>query len=229
MSIIRTLISVVVLAASTAVVVETQKPDVVAKQETARKESGLHAAARAGGGTYIGTMEHEFSAPPATFAELAKRSVAVVTGVSETNKSVLSRDGRKIYTAHTIRVTTVMKSQSIRPADRVVVLLPGGRVMFPDGADVRLDSSEYFPRPSAQQEYMWFLDPAPAMVDARSGVQVREPLFKPSAGPLAVYSLRFPVTASGDHRSALATEVRYGRFDRNGFVQLVERALAAEQ
>lgn len=69
----------------------------------------------------------------ADLADLVNHSSAVVIGVPQQNRSVLSTDGRSISLDYTVRLEYVYKGK-LQPGDIITVRLPGGRVKFDDGS-----------------------------------------------------------------------------------------------
>jgi hypothetical protein len=207
---------------------QSPKPDaaVVARQSTALRSGGLHAAATITG-VYVGESITEDDDPPSTMIELAAASKLIVLGRSESNTSRLVSGGRQIASWYTVQVERVLKGRESVGA-RILVILPGGRVSFEDGTSAQINTPGFI-RPRPREESVWFLREAPAALTLGFESRIGSTgAFVPVHGPLGVLRLvgfSGNVQPSGLFRTDFARAIRDAQLTREEFIQALEAAL----
>ena len=96
----------------------------------------------------------------ADLADLTRDSSAVVIGVPQQNKPVLSADGRSVSLDYTVRLEYVYKGK-LQQGDTVTVRLPGGRVKLDDGSVAEM-LTPWFKKMQNGKTYALFLQPGSA-------------------------------------------------------------------
>jgi hypothetical protein len=153
------------------------------EQMRAFTEGGLRAAAAVTGRYNADAVTNEGA--PLSLHQLTAFSHLVVTGIAESNLSRLSADGKTIFTDYEVRIEHTLKGQNVS-SGVVRVVVPGGRVSFPDGSMAQVNSPGFL-KPQPRQRYVWFLRPARSSRVGAEGSAGR--MFEASFGPLGIYDI----------------------------------------
>lgn len=108
----------------------------------ARVKGGLREAARIKR-DYVESYDYHFHQVPTDLEGLTKKSELVVVGTPLDNRCRLTRDGFIINTVYDLQVQEVIKGEGIQPGSRLKVALPGGKVMFHDGATAEIVTPDF--------------------------------------------------------------------------------------
>lgn len=197
--------------------------DLAKRQGAAYRTGGLKAAA-ALTGSAIRNLHVGFSGRPYGREDLLTQTVLVVVGRPVSNVSRLTADGMDIMLEYRVQPTSVLKgTRSLRD---ITVVIPGGRVSFPDGSWAQVNTPGFM-WPLPKHEYLWCLKPASGETyaklqrDSSTGI-----VYEPAYGPLGIYSLTTDfVRPSGGRGSPLASEVLRARMDREAFLQWISAAI----
>lgn len=160
-----------------------QEREIHQRREKAWKEGGLRAAA-AVTGTYRLTMSaNNLNADSIDF--LIQHSPLIVVGQVLTNRTWLNARGDLITTDYQIAVEQALKGHA-RPADRITVSMPGGKIAFEDGSSAEVQITDMM-LPLDGERYVLFLretryEPGPEQRRASSG-----PIYMPSFEALSLY------------------------------------------
>lgn len=169
------------------------------------RSGGLLEAARVTG-TFSRVVPY-YEGSPASLYQLVAFSDIVVTVVISTNRSVLDADGTMIFMG--IR-GSVVESIKGRATGEVSFVVPGGRVVAPDGSQAQV-SVQGFARPLPGGRYLVFL-------------RKKGRTFEPTFGPLGIYELSGtdrPILPSGSHDSSFAALLRREAVHETQFLQTV--------
>jgi len=187
----RPFVGILVLALSGMVFAKATVAQEDGERETRRRQSeayatgGLRAAAAITGSAVRSVPCITAADAPKSIRELGAKSDLVVIGWTASNVSRLSTDGKSIALHYEVRLEKTLKGGPPAAAD-ITVLIPGGKVSFPDGSWA-MEMTPNFPPPANNQSVLWFLSRVASKAD-RSGVD--PDVFMPTHGPLGVYSLQ---------------------------------------
>lgn len=160
-----------------------QDREIDQRREKAWKEGGLRAAA-AVTGTYLLTRSaNDLSADSIDF--LIQHSPVIVVGRVLANRTWLNARGDLITTDYQVAVEQALKGPA-RPADRLTVSLPGGKIAFDDGSSAEVRITDMM-LPLNDERYVLFLrdtryEPGSEQRRASSGR-----LYMPSFGAVSLY------------------------------------------
>ena len=192
-------------------------PATRAAQSAALSNGGL-AAAAAVSGSYVGTYREPTDSGPADLNELADFAQLVVVASAEAGVCRLSADRRSIETVLTVRPEILIKGKG--GIDRLLVAVPGGRMVFADGSTADIHTPG-FVRPNLHKRAVWFLRHA-------KGRLGKDGEFVLASGPLGFYDLEPPTRAfvmpAGALDSLIAKDLAQRRVPPADFVTLVTAA-----
>jgi hypothetical protein len=174
-------------------------------QAAAFTAGGLRAAA-AITGVYVTAQGPARGAEPVSLTELIDLSHVVLVGWVAEHSMALTKDWRSVVSEYSVNSESVLKGveRTDRTTRRVDVVMPGGRVSFPDGSLAQVETPG-FSRPFNDRRYLFFLrvlDSDPSVVSIRT----KDSAFGLTAGALSVFELTGNPRAkpAGAHTSQLA-------------------------
>jgi len=179
-------------------------------------------------GSFVQRLPWHVPNPAESLQELVADSYVIAVGQAVTNRSEFVANDRAIVMVHEVYVIEPMKG-TISAGDTVLVVVPGGRVEFPDGsfAETRVNN---FTWPAPGKRYVWFLQRvrSSVMADTRDmGRRERLQVYEPAHGPLGIYLLDTDfVQASGMARSRLAATIGLQKLTPGAFTETVRQVIA---
>jgi hypothetical protein len=127
--------------------------------------------------------------------QVGAASTLVIKGTVIDNISQLSADGSFISTQYTVAVNEVFKGSLVRPNERIIVSLPGGKVGFkgqtPDKPVFAEVKAPWFKRMENGKQYYLFLTPDRPVQSLNLTTQDLNHLapFLPTGGPQGVFEI----------------------------------------
>ena len=194
------------------------------RQLQALQREGLRGAA-AVTGTYVGEALSADFGSPTSLSALVSSSEIIVAATVIHNRCVMTRDGLSILTHYFARTDEVIKGTS--PSNRELrLIVPGGRVAFPDGSWAQLNLKGFI-RPETGESYVLFLKSASSLYRTENAID--DSSYMPVFGPLGVYHLK-PVgriIPAGGYRTAFGRSIASGRLTSAEFLTMI-RSIARE-
>ena len=199
------------------------------RQENARREEGLRAAA-AVTGTYIGKTSYPSVGGPTNLAELVGLSSVIIVGSPEGNVCRPTADGSSIITIYKMSVETVLKGKVPRKGSVSMIVL-GGRIGFPDGSWAQLNTPG-LKRPRTGYRMAAFLREAPGQLVAGNERFLSDgTAYVPAGGPLGMYDLSPSggafVQPAGHHQSELSINLHKERLGETAFLDQIRRSVGS--
>ena len=200
--------------------------EIYRQQALALAKGGLHAAASITG-SYLGEVRSLNVGGPASLNELASYSHLVVVGTPMANASRLTPDGQSINIWYRVEIESILKGELSGQRQQIDVLIPGGKVGFPDGTWAQL-RTRGFKLPAQGQRHIWFLRKAQSDIVEKQETKDGCMAYEPSRGPLGIYELssEHSIRPSGNYRSPLALRMAKEKWSVDEFLKAVEKAIA---
>jgi hypothetical protein len=163
---------------------DVAQQDQRAREDAAFKTGGLRAAATISG-NYVRRIAVDVGGP-ASLVQFVSYSHAIIIGRPVRSVGRVVLDGTSINLFDTVNVERILKGNV---ASTVTVVLPGGRVSFPDGSIAELKAPD-FKKPALDGLYLWFLRTAAhSVIQGNESVISNNFAFVPSYGPLGIFDM----------------------------------------
>jgi len=204
-----------------------QSGDVSAQQRAAFKAGGLRQAASVKGSYRVKQPVHAVGVPR-SLKEFVSLADEVVIGKVEGNNSQLELGGKSINMLFQIAVEDGLQGNR-KTGDKLTMMLPGGRVYFPDGTWAEVVVPDYL-YPATGDRVALVLMRTNGRADASQDSGANALVYVPVCEQLGIYNLSGRinptfVVPSGNFRTYLADGIARQRLSVPMFIQVLRDAI----